>query len=140
MLVAQVLIRHTDELESDLLMHFGIDLRDLFTGRLSFRRLGVLINRLVGMYGQSAVSVALLGEAARWSNTEYLIADLIDRVEILNWLTTEIHKSPNTSNPIPEPHPRPGMSREGGELINTPESEPQMATAQDLSDWFAKLT
>lgn len=148
MLVVRVLVRHTDELESDLLMHFhGIDLHDLFTGRLSFRRLAVLINRLVGMFGKSAVSLAMLGEQARWGNTQYMIADLIDRVEISNWLTTEVYKAEGSSNPIPTPYPRPGMdssessqSGEGvvNELIGETET-PRLASAQDIAEWFSQL-
>ncbi|MEU1881892.1 hypothetical protein ABZ470_31720 [Streptosporangium sp. NPDC020072] len=81
---------------------------DFYRGRVSLRRLLVVINRLLQMHGRSALAVALLGDVALWSNTDYLIADAIDRIEVTNWLLVEINKSEGTNNPFPDPYPRPG--------------------------------
>lgn len=122
-------------------MHFhGVDLHDLFAGRMSFRRLSVLVNRLMVMYGKSALSEALLGEPAHWSNEEYMLADVIDRLEIGNWLMTEVHKSEDTSNPVPKPYPRPGMSAESESLNELTTNEPEMASAHELAQWFAQIS
>ncbi|AZF93592.1 tail assembly chaperone [Gordonia phage Eyes] len=61
-----------DEIESDL-HDKGVDLVDLFRGRLSLRKVAVLIAFLPPT---SALAIATNGGQAPWSLTEYLLTDL----------------------------------------------------------------
>lgn len=133
MLVAQTLIRHSDELETDLLMHFGIDLRDFWTGALSLRRLKVLIYRLLKMHGRSAVSEAVLGEQASWSNLEYILADLRDSIEAGNHLFLSAHKSEEYQMPDFRPYPRPGLDL--SQSVTNSEAD-NWASAEDIASLF----
>lgn len=123
-----------------MLMHFHLDLLDFYRGKISIRRIHVLIWRLLKMYGQSALAEALLGEQASWSNTNYILADLADRLEAANYIFIEAHKAENASNPTPTPYPRPGMkydSETSHELIQGDRHE--WATAQDLNGFLTML-
>jgi hypothetical protein len=135
MLVAQVLIRHPDELESDLLMHFGVDICGFWRGELTLRRLTVLIRRLLRMHGQSAVAEAYLGKPASWSNTEYILADLRDSIEAGNYLFLSAHKSEGYTMPAFQPYPRPGV--ELSQLVRV--DEPDWATASDIAQLFNQM-
>lgn len=127
-----MLIKHSDELEADLLMHFGLDLGDFWSGGLSLRRLKVLIFRLLKMHGLSAVCEAVLGEQASWSNVEYMLADLRDSIEAGNYLFLSAHRSEDYVMPDFRTYPRPGL--ELSELVSNP--EPEWATADDIADLF----
>lgn len=139
MLVAQVLIRHSDELEADLLMHFGIDLCEFWAGgKLSLRRLRVLILRLLAMHGQSAVSEAYLGEKASWSNEAYIMADIRDSIEAGNYLFLSAHKSEGYKMPDFQPYPRPGL--DFSQLVTkSDEPEADWASAQDIAELFKRM-
>ena len=131
-----MLIEHSDELESDLLMHFGIDLRDFWTGELSLRRLMVLIYRLVRMHGQSDVSEAVLGEPASWGNIEYLLADLRDSIESGNYMFLSAHKSESFRMPEFKPYPRPGLDL--SQSVTISESD-DWASAEEIADLFRQM-
>lgn len=136
MLVAQVVIKHSAELETDLLMHFRIDLCDFWTGALSLRRLKILIHRLLRMHGQSAVSESVLGEEAAWSNIEYMLADLRDSVEAGNYLFLSAHRSEEYQMPDFKSYPRPGIESVS-HLIEEP--EPDWASAQEIAELFRHM-
>lgn len=138
MLVAQVLIRHSDELEADLLMHFGVDLVDFWGGKLSLRRVGVLIRRLLAMHGRSAVSEAYLGEQAAWSNEAYIMADIRDSIEAGNYLFLSAHKSDGYRMPDFKPYPRPGL--DSSLLVyKSDEPEADWASPQEISQLFKRM-
>ncbi len=138
MLVAQVLIRHSDELEADLLMHFGIDLTDFWTGALSIRRVKVLILRLLAMHGRSALSEAYLGEQASWSNEAYILADVRDSIEAGNYLFLSAHKSDGYKMPDFKPYPRPGLDP-GLLVYGSDDPEPDWASPQDIAQLFKRM-
>jgi hypothetical protein len=70
----------------------------------------VLAKRLVNMPGESALAAAVRGESADWGNAEHLLAAVIDRLNIANWLMVEINKAEGKDNPLPVPFPRPGIT------------------------------
>jgi hypothetical protein len=92
-------------------------LLDLWRGRLSWRRLGVL---LAGLPPESATVTAIRDASPEpvepvdppdghgpWSRTEMLLALLADQLVRLQWLYVSAHtKNPP---PQPEPLPRPGI-------------------------------
>lgn len=66
---------HGDEIEADLQRYYGLDLLDLYRGRLSLRKVGVLIAHLpLG----SATVAALSGAAEGWVMGDYLLADVFN--------------------------------------------------------------
>lgn len=89
------------------------------------RRLLVVINRLLGMHGRSALATALLGEEASWSNMEYMIADLIDETRFVNHLTMTINRGENTEPPEWHSYRRPGVrhTRADDVLSSSPTQE-----------------
>lgn len=116
------------QLESDLAAHCdGVDLRDLFrpgggTSRLTWRRLGALID---GLPGHSATKTAIrdaLGDEklaelskdgphqhGQWSHTDLRIAALEDVAQRILWRVMQVTSGQGTKIPFPEPVPRPGV-------------------------------
>lgn len=126
MLVARVLVNHSDDLEADLLMHFpSLNIKDALTENFTLHQLGVVINRLIYMHGRSALAVALLGVAASWSNEEYLLADIADELRITNWFTMRINRADEHQDiPFPELVRRPGAERKPSEERKQTETAP----------------
>lgn len=119
---------YPNEVESDLLEHWGIDILDYYRGKVSLRRVFVCLNRLLHMSNRSALATKL-DPRAEWSTAEYMIAEMIDRLELSNWLAIEINSEKNTV-PQPQPIPRPGDKEV------TP-VEREFATPEEVSDIFA---
>lgn len=63
----------TDALEADLLRFYGVDLLDLWRGRLSLRRLSVLV---AGLPSESALWADENGIARGWTLTNLIMADV----------------------------------------------------------------
>lgn len=94
----------------------------MWRGGLSWRRLGVLVKHLPP---ESATKTALrnaapddrlteavIGDApyGPWSQTDMLLADLID---VARWLQWAKSKDGEDNKNRPEPYPRPGVQRKG---------------------------
>lgn len=94
--------------------------------RLSLRRLAVLIR---GLPPDSA-TVRAIDPAAQWSATEYLLAHVLDVLQVGNWLVVESNKRKGSRNPYPKPVPRPG---------DEPEPEPEVITGHELATWLGKV-
>jgi hypothetical protein len=89
-----------------------VDLLDWHRGRLSSRRLAVLVKHLPR---EGAVSRELHGEAAEWAVTDHLMAAAVDHLAAANWMfarvnTDEDHEQPGPPTPVPRPgdEPAPG--------------------------------
>ena len=97
---------HAEALEADLLRHYGVDLLDWHRGRLSSRRLAVLVRHLPR---DSATLDGLHGEAAQWSVTDYLLASVVDQLAEANWMFATVNRDED-ADPLeyPKPVPRPG--------------------------------
>lgn len=97
---------HAEALEADLLRHYGVDLLDWHRGRLSSRRLAVLVKHLPR---DSATLGGIHGEAAQWSVTDYLLASAVDQLAEANWMFATVNRDEDT-DPLdyPKPVPRPG--------------------------------
>lgn len=80
---------------------YHVRLSDLFTGRLSWRRLDVLIRYLPA---DSALARALYGAAVEWSATEHLLASIVDALNVLIWQNT-------AKGARPRPIARPGQQK-----------------------------
>ncbi|MEW2399584.1 hypothetical protein [Streptomyces sp. NPDC046862] len=84
-----------------------MDLLDWHRGRLSSRRLAVLVKHLPR---DSATLQGAHGEAARWSVTDYLLASVVDQLAEANWMFATVNRDED-SEPLeyPKPVPRPGL-------------------------------
>lgn len=100
----EFLDEHEDAVEYDLLHELGVDITDLGTERLSFGRLGRLINRLPR---DSWTARAIGGEETRWGEQEHLLATLIDVTSHLTYLTRMAHFKGRAEQP--KPLTRPGV-------------------------------
>ncbi|QIQ04689.1 hypothetical protein HA039_22520 [Streptomyces liangshanensis] len=86
--------------------YYGTDLLDWHRGRLTSRRLAVLIRHLPR---DSAVARELHGESADWTVTEYLLAHVADQLAEANWMFATVNRDEDADPPeAPEPVPRPG--------------------------------
>lgn len=111
-------------MEADLLRYFGTDLRDLWRGGLSYRRLWVLLKELpVDSSTQTRLRDAANAELEElvaappdqpaqfgpWALTNYQLAALTDEVA---WLRFVIARANGAEDyPQPTPVPRPGLNR-----------------------------
>lgn len=122
--VQRLLSKHAKAVEADLLRYFSIDLMDLWRGRLSFRRLAVLIRYLPS---ESWTQTALRDEREHdlsdliadepeapakfgpWALENYQLAQLRDEIAELRFVVARTAGSENY--PEPQPTPRPGANR-----------------------------
>lgn len=93
-----------------MLRYYGVDLLDHLRGRLSSRRLRVLIQHLPR---DAALVRALHGETADWGLTEHLLATTVDELAVGNWLFASAHTPEHADPPErPRPIPRPGADEQ----------------------------
>ncbi|MEV0494788.1 hypothetical protein [Streptomyces atratus] len=85
-----------------------MDLLDWYRGRLSSRRLAVLVRHLPR---DSALAHSLHGEASEWTTTDHLLAVVVDQLAEANWMFATVNRDEDTE-PIdpPQPVPRPGTT------------------------------
>ena len=104
-----VVNEHHAAVEADLLRFYGVDLLDLYRGRLSMRRLSVLLRALP----REAATVQALDPALTWGVAEYLAANTVDTLQALLWTYLAAHRGKGqTPPPRPERTPRPGDAPE----------------------------
>nr|WP_234439054.1 DUF5361 domain-containing protein [Streptomyces sp. NRRL B-3229] len=89
-----------------MLRHYGVDLLDWHRGRLSSRRLRVLVEHLPS---DSSFARAVHGEQAEWTVTDHLLAAVVDHLAVANWMFATVHRDEDTEPAeYPEAVPRPG--------------------------------
>lgn len=82
-----------------------MDLLDRHRGRLSSRRLAVLVRHLPR---DSAVNRDLYGEGADWAVTDHLLAAVVDHLAAANWMFARVNSDEDadrTDPPAPLPRP-----------------------------------
>ncbi|MEU6087378.1 hypothetical protein ABZ865_11320 [Streptomyces sp. NPDC047085] len=86
-----------------------MDLLDWHRGRLSSRRLAVLVRHLPR---DSATLRETQGEAAEWTVTDYLLAAAVDQLAEANWMFATVNRDED-AEPLeyPKPVPRPGAEQ-----------------------------
>ena len=108
-------------MEADLLRYFSIDLMDLWRGRLSFRRLALLIRHLPSeSWTQTALRDERENELSElvtepstigqpWALEHYQLAALKDEIAHLRFVVAKTAGAENY--PEPKPTLRPGLNR-----------------------------
>lgn len=102
---------HGDELYADFLRYYHVDLRDLWTGRLTPRLVLALVRHLPW---DSAYVTALRGgaEYVGWDRHAQILADVYDAINTLTYVFRAAHSDkPKKVKPLP-PYPRPGVKAE----------------------------
>ncbi len=100
-----VLRKHGEAIEYDL-MRMGIDLLDFFRGRLSPRRLWVLIKGLAN--DTSTLTAQEVG--GPWNLETLLLAAAVDDLRLNNYILAAVNSSKGKNPlPLPKPIPRPGV-------------------------------
>lgn len=92
-------------MEADLLEHYGVDLMDLGTERLTWGRLWRLVDQLPP---GSRTAVALYGEGERWTPLEHLVASVFDAVVTLDYHFRSANTKKGRQADKPEMMWRPG--------------------------------
>lgn len=120
-----LLAEHGEAVEADLLRYYQRDLADVTTGRLSWRRLRVLLRYLPE---DSATAREVRG-TPYWSQADHLLAGVHDLLAGANWQRAVMTTPKGRPRPpVPKPHPRPG------DVVR----KPREVTAQQLRAWRAR--
>lgn len=119
-----------------------MDLLDWHRGRLSSRRLAVLVKHLPR---DSATLQNIHGEAVHWSVTDYLLASVVDQLAEANWMFATVNRDED-AEPLeyPKPVPRP-TEQEAAEASAPvasagpppPEQPVRNPTAPELARFFS---
>lgn len=120
--LAALIDQHGGAVEADLAFR-GIDLRDLWRGDLTWRRLAVLVAALPpesatktairdSMTPEQLASLPTSSGHGPWSNSELLLAAVVDRLSLLLW------QNSRSKSKQPPPIPRPGVEQTSGRRIS----------------------
>lgn len=118
-----LLREHGAAIEADLQRYYGERLSDITTGRLSWRRLRVLIT---GLPSSSSLFRAVNGAAAEWSTSDHLLALTVDALQIANWQRSA---DGSKGRRPPKPIARPGV-QDSRAIGNTEGHSPAEVRAQ----------
>jgi hypothetical protein len=142
---------HCEAVEADLVFR-GVDLRGLWTGALSWRRLKVLIDHLPPESATKTAIRELHGEEffagisdpsapklhGQWSRAEHLLATINDSVNDLSYLTLCLNIAKDKQRPErPARIPRPGVARP---ISNKPSDAALAFLAREREERRAHLT
>jgi hypothetical protein len=111
---------------------FRVDLMDLWRGRLSLRRIGVLVQSLITKAGRSTLAAAM-DEAAEWSANDYLLARLSDAQELSNYLFIKANSSDAKDLAVPDPLPRPGY-------VEPPKPTYDYSSGSEVASFFSQMS
>ena len=108
---------YTAEVEADLQRYYRIDLGDLFRGRLSLRRLGVLVAALPPESATMSALAPLVADVEpdpdrvprQWSTDQHLLANVADGIGALTHLYLSAHSDSAPAKWVPMD--RPGVTR-----------------------------
>ncbi|WUD73596.1 hypothetical protein OG937_18860 [Streptomyces sp. NBC_00510] len=111
-----------------------MDLLDWHRGRLSSRRLAVLVRHLPR---DSATLRRIHGEAADWSVGDHLLAHVVDHLAEANWMFATVNRDEDAEAlEYPPPVPRPGAGTGPG-ADQGPSPVPENPTPAQLIRFFA---
>lgn len=112
--------RHGRALEADLRSEYGVRLRDLYTGQLTWRE---LLSYVDGLPPGSRVRTALNGGRPEPTAEAVLLADIFDMLQNVDWHIVASNVDKKTNLPkTPKPYPRwwmkaPRSKTDGGERV-----------------------
>ncbi|MGW0939224.1 hypothetical protein [Streptomyces sp. NPDC002666] len=112
-----------------------MDLLDWHRGRLTSRRLAVLVKH---MPRDSAITQELHGDGAEWSVTDYLLAAAVDHLAAANWMFASVNTDEDSGAPEPPvPVPRPGDTEVPPDASGAGLPSPETPDRGELMRFFA---
>ncbi|QKW48869.1 hypothetical protein [Streptomyces buecherae] len=111
-----------------------MDLLDVWRGRLSLRRIHILIQSLLKKPGRSAF-LAAVDESASWSVGDHLAARVVDAAEVANYLFLKANSEESANVELPKSVPRPGRH----EADSSDTASPTFADGDELSAFFTHM-
>ncbi|MDT9681713.1 hypothetical protein RND61_06445 [Streptomyces sp. TRM76323] len=114
-----------------------MDLLDWHRGRLSSRRLAVLVRH---MPRDSALARAVHGEAAEWAVTDHLLAAAVDHLAEANWMFATVNQDEDAEPleyPTPVPRPSEPTGSDADADDDTDESGSDGPGPEELGRFFA---
>lgn len=102
-------------------------LRQLFTGELTWRELGVYIR---GLPPTSRLRVAMAGGTPQWTLSEHLLAGAVDLLAAANWQRGNSGRPRHEQSRPPKQLPRPTAPTEPGSAAPEREAARQAALAR----------
>lgn len=90
-------------MEADFRRFYGLDVRLLWVRRLTFRQ---VFNYVKQLPNDSALRREISGPIAQWSQTDHLLAGVIDEVRVLAWILKQVNSEDRID--FPDLVPRPG--------------------------------
>lgn len=111
----------------------GVDLLDLGTERLTWRRLAVLLAHLPR---DSWTVREVSGEAARWGDQEHLLATIADLLTQANWMFAAANSkhAPDLPKPLRRPGDPDPTVRIGGKRTATPREFQRLRAGMRLKE------
>lgn len=94
---------HGEVLEVDLQREFRVDLGDVWRGRMSLRRLRVLVSGLPPDCATAHALSGTTGPLTSWSLTDLLLGRLADELAVFRWQWESAHVDPKKSSPRKQP-------------------------------------
>lgn len=96
--------RHGRALEADLRSEYGVRLRDLHTGDMTWRELATYVQ---GLSSQARIRSILNDGRLEPTGEQVLLADVYDAVRQLTWTLQSVNTPEKTKAPkVPKPYPR----------------------------------
>ncbi|MEV8022494.1 hypothetical protein AB0O76_40620 [Streptomyces sp. NPDC086554] len=106
---------------------------DLWRGRLSLRRVHVLLQALYKKMGESTL-LSAVDETATWSETNHILARISDGLELSNYLFIKANSSDEDDDfEPPKPLPRPGQ------VAEEPAPSVALASGAEVADFFTNF-
>lgn len=125
---------HTAAVEADFFRFYGLDVRGVWTGKLTFRQ---VCNLILQLPDESALRKELGGPATIWSHTDYLLAGLIDEMKYQTWVMMKM-KIPDFKTEFPKPIRRPG-DPEKTEALEEDEITKKFGTVEEQGQKFVAM-
>lgn len=124
---------YADQVEADLQRYYHLDLRDLWRGGLTLRRIGALIRQLppdsatISALAAEVVDIADVPDGAAprlWSVDQQLLASVVDSLAIVQWTVAQT----NSKERLPPPTmlARPGAAKTATRPTATPQQIARM--------------
>lgn len=94
---------------------------------------------MINLPVESSLRREMVGPVGQWTQSEHLLAGLVDSMRVQNWMYAAMHRAENTPMPPrPEPLRRPGDPTPE-ELAEQEAEKPKFGTAAEQAQALSKM-